>query len=139
MRQRRRVKIAYTDLQGSETRREVDPYGVSKVGGEWRLIGHCHLRDALRVFSVDRVGSITIPGGKRGGPDYEIPEGFNAGELVHIQPWRYSVHEPVTVTLHADPDFGWHATYLVGCEPVERHEDRHVYQVIASNVESATP
>jgi predicted DNA-binding transcriptional regulator YafY len=50
-----RVWLAYADGQGQRTEREFDPYRLVFLGQRWYAAGHCHLRDAQRVFRVDRI------------------------------------------------------------------------------------
>jgi predicted DNA-binding transcriptional regulator YafY len=54
--QHQRVWLRYR-ARGSdeETERLVDPYGIVYREGRWYAVGHCHLRDDLRVFRLDRV------------------------------------------------------------------------------------
>ena len=40
----------YAISHDEELERTVDPYGLQLVGGEWYLIGWCHLREARRTF-----------------------------------------------------------------------------------------
>ncbi len=49
-----RVWMRYRSSSG-ETERDVDPYGVMNREGLWYFVGHCHLRNGLRLFRVDRV------------------------------------------------------------------------------------
>lgn len=53
------VNLRYADRNGAETRRAVDP--VAFLGGEhgWSLIAWCHVRQAGRLFRLDRVVSAT--------------------------------------------------------------------------------
>lgn len=55
--QRRRVWLRHqSPAQGGEvTEREVDPYAIVPYGKSWHLVGYCHLRDAVRVFKIDRL------------------------------------------------------------------------------------
>ena len=55
--QRRRVWLRHqSPAQGGEiTERAVDPYAVVPYGKSWHLVGHCHLRDAVRLFKIDRI------------------------------------------------------------------------------------
>ena len=53
-----RVRLRYTSAQGEETDRVVDPYGLVQLGGRWYLPALCHLRGALRLFRLDRIGAI---------------------------------------------------------------------------------
>ncbi len=58
--QQRRVHIAYTAWDGSASERDLDPYGLVYHEGRWYTVGHCGLRDDLRVFRVDRIGQATL-------------------------------------------------------------------------------
>ena len=40
--------------------RRVDPYALVHRAGWWYLVGHCHLRNALRTFRVDRIIEIDV-------------------------------------------------------------------------------
>lgn len=54
--QKQRVEMTYfTASRGERTRRRVDPYHLRYADGAWYLIAHCHLRDKLRTFALDRV------------------------------------------------------------------------------------
>lgn len=49
------VNIDYRDRDGHETHRSVDPVGFVRQPDGWYLIGWCHLRDAGRIFRLDRI------------------------------------------------------------------------------------
>ena len=49
------VNIDYTDADGNETTRSVDPVGFYNGAEGWYLIGWCHLRSAGRIFRLDRI------------------------------------------------------------------------------------
>jgi predicted DNA-binding transcriptional regulator YafY len=49
------VAISYKDREENRTRRSVDPVGFYLDGDRWSLIGWCHLRQAGRMFYLDRV------------------------------------------------------------------------------------
>ena len=53
--ERRRVWLRYASARGEETERAVDPYGLVYLNGRWYVAGHCHLRQDLRVFRLDRI------------------------------------------------------------------------------------
>jgi len=40
------------------TERQVDPYALVYSWGWWYMVGHCHLRNDVRAFRVDRIQSI---------------------------------------------------------------------------------
>jgi predicted DNA-binding transcriptional regulator YafY len=60
----RTVRFRYTARIPSESRppteREVDPYGLIHVGGEWHVTGYDHLRRATRTFRLDRMDDLTL-------------------------------------------------------------------------------
>jgi len=53
--QERRIWMRYRSGSTEETERAVDPYGLVYHVGLWYAVGHCHLRNGLRVFRLDRV------------------------------------------------------------------------------------
>jgi predicted DNA-binding transcriptional regulator YafY len=56
---RRVLLLDYADRVGATTRRLVEPLGYLGGGGEqWYLVGWCRLRDAARVFRLDRIRSV---------------------------------------------------------------------------------
>ena len=60
--QRRRLRIGYRSASGASTERSVDPYGLVYRLGAWYAVGWCHLRQAERVFRLDRVGPVELLG-----------------------------------------------------------------------------
>lgn len=54
---RHSVDLVYTPASrpGETSERRVDPYAVVPTGQSWHLVGWCHLRQAVRIFKVDRV------------------------------------------------------------------------------------
>ncbi len=53
--QERRIWMRYRSGSAEETERAVDPYGLVYHVGLWYAVCHCHLRQGLRVFRLDRV------------------------------------------------------------------------------------
>ncbi len=74
---RRRVWLSYRGEQGSATERDFDPYGVVQRGGRWYTAGYCHLRQALRVFRLDRIAVVNLLE-----PSFTPPEDFDAPAYV---------------------------------------------------------
>src|SRR4051812_26685477 len=49
VRSRRRVRLAYWSAsRGGETLREVDPYHLTSIDGQWNLVAYCHERSEIR-------------------------------------------------------------------------------------------
>ncbi len=58
---RNRVKMLYLSISSGETlERIVSPYHLRYYDGAWYLIGHCSLRNAPRIFAVDRIKSLEV-------------------------------------------------------------------------------
>jgi predicted DNA-binding transcriptional regulator YafY len=54
------VEIDYCDRHGSTTRRLVEPAALVVSAELLYLVGHCRLREDIRVFRVDRIGSARL-------------------------------------------------------------------------------
>jgi predicted DNA-binding transcriptional regulator YafY len=63
------------DEDGSE--RCIDPYGIVYRGGRTYVTGYCHLREAIRIFRLDRVTDVKLLD-----TTFEPPPGFDATEHV---------------------------------------------------------
>jgi predicted DNA-binding transcriptional regulator YafY len=59
VRQQQRLHLRYLSY-GQETERAVDPYGIVSHWDQWYLVGWCHLRQAVRVFRLDRIVSARL-------------------------------------------------------------------------------
>jgi predicted DNA-binding transcriptional regulator YafY len=53
--QSRCLWLRYRAWEDEETERVIDPYGLVHRAGRWYAAGYCHLRQAIRVFRLDRV------------------------------------------------------------------------------------
>lgn len=53
----------------------VDPYHVVGYRGDWYIIGHCHYKKAMRVFSISRIRKVTVSA-----DSFCVPPGFNFQE-----------------------------------------------------------
>jgi predicted DNA-binding transcriptional regulator YafY len=128
---RRRVTFTHRSTRGSETRREVDPYGVVFQGRRWYLVGHDHGRDDLRTFRLDRVADVQTTRGR-----FRLPDGFDVvGHLVHaLATVPYGLD--VEVVLHVDRE---RARTLVAptVGQLEDHPQGVLLRVGAESAESA--
>ena len=106
---RKKVHLVYQappaldGTRGERTERDVDPYGLAFRGGSWRLVGYCHMRQALRVFVVDRIESMQVNEQKPNMSDFETPDGFDAGAVAGKKPWQWVGGAPQTVSLETAP------------------------------------
>jgi predicted DNA-binding transcriptional regulator YafY len=54
--ERRRLRLRYYSMSRDEVSdRRVDPYHLTLHGGGFYLVGLCHLRQAVRIFAVERI------------------------------------------------------------------------------------
>ncbi len=58
--QGRRAEILYQSKVGEPTARLLDCYGLVYHEARWYAVGYCHLRQALRVFRLDRMQRVTL-------------------------------------------------------------------------------
>src|SRR5919198_178770 len=59
--ERRVLCLDYRDKHGQPTRaRRVEPLGFVGAERDWYLVGWCRLRDAVRVFRLDRISMIEV-------------------------------------------------------------------------------
>ena len=63
----------YSASRDSEDVREIDPYHLTLFNGGLYLVGHCHLRNAVRTFAVERMRTVELTRGR-----FEVPVDFNA-------------------------------------------------------------
>jgi predicted DNA-binding transcriptional regulator YafY len=59
--ERRVLRLDYRDKHGQPTRaRRVEPLGLVGAERDWYLVGWCRLRDAVRVFRLDRITTVEV-------------------------------------------------------------------------------
>jgi predicted DNA-binding transcriptional regulator YafY len=80
IRGRRRLALRYfTASRDQETAREVDPYHLASVDGQWYLVGHCHLRGEVRMFAPGRIRALEPTGAT-----FEPPAGFRIDDYLSM-------------------------------------------------------
>lgn len=50
-----RLEVEYRSPGGEPMWRQIDPYQGVRFEGDWYVVGYCHLRDAIRTFSLARM------------------------------------------------------------------------------------
>lgn len=55
-----RVRFYYEPTRSQALERSVDLYGIACYEGHWYAVGYCHLRQALRVFRIDRISQLQL-------------------------------------------------------------------------------
>ncbi|HEY6908136.1 MAG TPA: WYL domain-containing protein [Myxococcales bacterium] len=122
---RKRVHIVYQKppgldgTPGERSEREVDPWGLAFRGKAWRLVCHDHLRNAERVFVVDRIESVQVNEQKPHSADFETPKNFEAGATAErsSKPWQWAHHAPQEVMVRFAPGSEALAERLFGESP----------------------
>jgi len=90
----RDVLLRYRSYEGKATERRVSPYGLAFRSGAWFLVGHCHLREALRTFAVERIEALELLDSR-----FQVPRGFDVRRHVGVQAWELPRHEPREVVI----------------------------------------
>ncbi len=106
---RRSVRLVYRSFRQEVTERVLDPYALALQWGNWYVVGHCHLRDDVRTFRLDRIQEATTTA-----ETFEVPTGFDAREYLQ----RMALERPATyhrVVVRFEPE----VAHIVR----ERHED----------------
>ena len=67
----------YSASRDSEDTRAIDPYHLTLHNGGLYLVGHCHLRNALRIFAVERMRTVELTGRR-----FNVPASFDAEEYL---------------------------------------------------------
>jgi len=76
--ERRRVEMAYKPLRSEqETVRKVDPYKIWFFDGTMYMVGFCHLRHDVRIFTLDRIRMLSLTDER-----FEPPEDFDLDEFM---------------------------------------------------------
>ncbi|MDN3293027.1 transcriptional regulator [Streptomyces ficellus] len=97
-----RVRFGYRAGDGTETRRQVEPYRLVSTGHRWYLVAYDLEREDWRTFRVDRVGE-PFPTGARFTPR-DLPAG-DAAQLLAHSVTRAQPEQEVDVTFAAPAEF----------------------------------
>ncbi|MFE3600916.1 helix-turn-helix transcriptional regulator [Streptomyces sp. NPDC059096] len=99
-----RLRFCYRSGDGTETKRQVEPYRLVSTGSRWYLVAYDLGRDDWRTFRVDRV-SEPFPTGARFTPR-ELPSGnADAAQFLARSMSRLQPELRVDVTFRAPAEF----------------------------------
>jgi proteasome accessory factor B len=113
---RQRLLLEYRKPGSPQSeKREVDPYHLANINGEWFLFGYCHLRRDIRTFVPSRIVSV-----RQTGQVFHRPRTFSLDKLLEhsfgVHAGRH-VHDVVIVFLPEVADFirekRWHASQVL--------------------------
>ena len=97
----------------------MDPYKIWFLNGTFYLIGHCHVRDEVRIFALDRIKML-----HQTKDAFEIPEDFSLDEFIGPS-FGVFQGEPIHIKIWFSPDVAgyikekiWHES-----QKIEQHND----------------
>ncbi len=103
---RKRVRFRYHGIyRGKPTDRDVAPYGLLFLAGNWYLVGHDALREARRVFRVDRMEDPEPNRMTPDTPDYVVPEDFDLEAYRNREAWELGEGEEAALVARVRFDF----------------------------------
>ncbi len=71
-----RMEIEYRNPGAATVKRQVDPYQGVRFEGDWYVVAYCHLRQAIRTFSLARMVKV-----KKEQQQFTRPADFDFGRL----------------------------------------------------------
>ena len=105
--------------------RKIDPYHVVCQRGNWYVMGECHERDDIRIFSFSRMKNIKILKDK-----FAIPNDFKPSDYFDVEMGVWlSDKTPLTVELLVDKEIGTYALNRIwhSKQTVEERDDGSIY------------
>lgn len=93
---RKTVTFSYTNLQGVDASREVEPFGVFARDGRWYLVGRDRAADGMRVFAMARAGRMAVDTVRPKTPDFDPPADFDIREWMAL-PFQYGAERSEAV------------------------------------------
>ncbi|WP_067184774.1 helix-turn-helix transcriptional regulator [Microtetraspora niveoalba] len=98
-RRRRRVRIVYRSYRGSESERELDPYGLVFHSGRWYVTGHDQRSGEVRTFRVDRVSRADATGERFPAPAAGFDPATHVLESLAGVPYAHEVEVVLAASL----------------------------------------
>ena len=92
--------------------RVVEPYGAFLREGKWYLVGRCAVRQAIRMFRLDRIMTgVQVSGDSPGQPDFRRPRGFRLKDYLGTSPWekgpKAETKKLYDATIEFDEEVSW--------------------------------
>ena len=122
----RTLSFEYRPLQKSTyMERKLDPYHVVCQRGNWYVLGHCHDKDDVRIFSLSRMRNISVTNGR-----FEIPADFKVSDYFDAEMGVWlNGGKTLTVELLFSQEVGTYALNRIwhSDQVVEERKDGSVY------------
>ncbi|MEJ8657897.1 MULTISPECIES: helix-turn-helix transcriptional regulator [Streptomyces] len=100
---RERLRFGYRSGDGTETKRQVEPYRLVSTGRRWYLVAYDLGREDWRTFRVDRVSEPFATGARF--TARELPTGGDAAEFFSHSMSRNQPEHTLDVSFEAPADF----------------------------------
>lgn len=111
--------LHYTIARDSCRERLVDPYQLRYYQGAWYLVGYCHLRQAVRIFALDRIRKLQPTTSH-----YSLSVGFNPDSYFSDTFHLYKGNDIYQAKIWFSPDQArwirekqWHPTQVIEENP----------------------
>jgi len=110
---RKTIRFTYYSIGRDErAEREVDPYSLLYLGGNWYMVGYAHEREATRLFRLSRIqGRITFK--TRAEHDFASPRDFDVSRYRDRAPWQLD-DDSATATVGLSPLVAWWVAQMFG-------------------------
>jgi predicted DNA-binding transcriptional regulator YafY len=110
---RKTIRFTYYSIGRDErAEREVDPYSLLYLGGNWYMVGYAHEREATRIFRLSRIqGRITFK--TRAEHDFASPRDFDVSRYRDRAPWQLD-DDSATATVALSPLVAWWVAQMFG-------------------------
>lgn len=110
---RKTIRFHYYSIgRDHRSDREIDPYSLLYMAGNWYLVGYAHDRDDLRCFRLSRIeGRITFK--TRAEHDFAPPREVDLSRYRDRAPWQLA--DPVgTAVIELSPTIAWWVNQMFG-------------------------
>lgn len=110
---RKTIRFTYYSIGRDErSQREVDPYSLLYMAGNWYMVGLSHERQATRIFRLSRIeGRITFK--SRAEHDFPAPRDFDLSPYRDRAPWQLGDNDGEAV-IKVSPTIAWWVERMFG-------------------------
>ena len=110
---RKTIRFTYYSIGRDEhSEREVDPYSLLYLGGNWYMVGYSHEREATRIFRLSRIeGRITFK--TRAEHDFAAPRNFDVSRYRDRAPWQLD-EDATQARIALSPIVAWWVEQMFG-------------------------
>lgn len=131
LRRRKAVTFPYHAMSTDRTEeREVEPYGLFFLSGNWYLAARDRGRGELRNFRLNRMGRVKVNALRAQSVDYEIPETFRLREHARSRhTWELGDGDATPVEIEFSGESGPTMAALKLGRPVEGAPSRRAFDV----------